>query len=68
MTIKIDDISDDLVYYYERIGIFVIIAKSKPDGKWYCIRIKILMLRNNDSINISHLSNKINNNFLKFFT
>ena len=62
MKIKIDDIFDDLVYYYERMGIFAIIAKSKLDDKWYCIRIKILMLRNNDSVNIPpHLSNKTNN-------
>lgn len=67
MKIKIDDISDDLIYYYERIGIFAIIAKSKLDGKWYCIRIKILMLKNNYSIKASYLSSKINNNFLKFF-
>ena len=64
---KIDDISNDLIYYYGKIGIFAIISKSKIDYKWHCIRIKILMLKNNDPIEILHLSSKVNNNFLKFF-
>lgn len=58
-------------HYYQKISISLILAKSKKHSEYFCIFMKILLLRSKDNDNNSHyLINKINNQYvqLKFYS
>ena len=58
-------------HYYQKISISLILAKSKKHSEWFCIFMKILLLRKEDNDSNSHsLKNKINKEYvdLRFYS
>ena len=59
--ITIQEYLNNFLKYYQKISVSIILGKSKKDSVWYCMNMKILFLRKDDTIDKDfHLRNFIN--------
>ena len=69
-SININQFTKNYSHYYQKILISLILAKSKKNSQWFCIFMRIILLRNKDNISYTHpLISRINENCiqLKFY-
>lgn len=68
---NISDLIKNYSNYYEKISICLILANSREHSKWFCIFMKIILLRKEDNESYSHyLIKKINKEYVevKFYS